>query len=564
MASTTTRRVTQLRCAPYRASLTYRWAGSWGRRLSLWMIEVFAWGDRCLEDSLAYRATLYAAGRLKRVFSGSLFVKWLWPYVRMAVVPYGEKVTVETALGLVLALACVGPTEIIMLASAGVLVLMLWERCRAAGSGVRAAREAVGGLEVQSGDGAEFQSEDQPADVPEVGSRGPSDPPSKEIGSIWVFPEFGTLASAGAFLIFVVGATISSAVPSLSIFNMAIWLLYFLMFLLAVDASFRGRSVQVIWPFLTGAAFSGLVSVYQRLTGGIVMPSHWIDKTFEGDLVRVVGTFTNPIFFGEMMGLALPLTLTLFFLKRDWRNRLVLLGFAGLQAIGLLLSSTRGAWLGFAVSFCVLAVLYDWRMLPLGAVAGALGLFVAPPVLIQRLVSSFSLADSSNAYRISIWRGSLAIIREHLFRGIGLGAEVFRRVYPEYQIIQTPTPHAHSTFLELLIEVGLPGFAAMACLFWLWLRDAFDAVLSQKGTVGSRWVKMGVLAGCIAAVVGHMVQGVIDYTWYSPRIASVFWAIMGMGAGIASADLRGAKPVLSSAGVFDSEEKKVTGESELS
>ena len=37
----------------------------------------------------------------------------------MAVVPYGEKVTVETALGLVLALASVGPTEIIMLASSG-------------------------------------------------------------------------------------------------------------------------------------------------------------------------------------------------------------------------------------------------------------------------------------------------------------------------------------------------------------------------------------------------------------------------------------------------------------
>ena len=130
MASTTTRRVTQLRCAPYRASLTYRWAGSWGRRLSLWMIDVFAWGDRCLEDSLAYRATLYAAGRLKRVFSGSLFVKWLWPYVRMAVVPYGEKVTVETALGLVLALACVGPTEIIMLASAG-----CWSSCSGKGAG---------------------------------------------------------------------------------------------------------------------------------------------------------------------------------------------------------------------------------------------------------------------------------------------------------------------------------------------------------------------------------------------------------------------------------------------
>ncbi|HHX28611.1 MAG TPA: hypothetical protein GX716_06310 [Firmicutes bacterium] len=458
----------------------------------------------------------------------------------MAVVPYGEKVTVETALGLVLALASVGPTEIIMLASFGVFVLMLWDRCRTARSGVRPSAQP--GVGAESGSGARSESQ------------------SGDAGSIWVFPQFGTLISVGAVLIFIVGATVSSVDPSISVFNMVIWFMYFLLFLMAADASFRGRSVQVIWPLLTGAAFSGLVSVYQRLTGGIVMPSHWVDKTFEGDLVRVVGTFTNPIFFAEMMGLALPLTLALLFLRKDVRDRLMLLGLGGLQAIGLLLSSTRGAWLGFAVSFCVLAVLYDWRMLPLGAVAGAVGLSLAPPVLVQRLVSSFSLADSSNAYRISIWRGSLAIIREHLFRGVGLGAEVFRKVYPEYQIIQTPTPHAHSTFLEFLIEVGLFGFVAMACLFWLWLRDAFDVVLAQKDSLGARWAKVGILAGSIAAVAGHMLQGVIDYTWYSPRIASVFWAVMGIGAGISSRNLRGAEPVRVANGPAAQGDKGLDGE----
>ncbi len=523
MASSTTRRATLSGCAPYRASLTFRLASSLGRRLSTCIIAAFAWADRCLEASLLYTAILNVAERLERITSGSLLVKWFWPYARMAVVPYGEKMTVETALGLVLALTCVAPTEIIMSAAAGVLVLMLWDRCRA----------------VRSAAGAEAGS-----------------------ASIWVFPQFGTLASFGAVLIFIVGSTVSSVVPSWSVFNMVIWFLYFLMFLMAADASFRGRSVQVIWPFLTGAAFAGLVGVYQRLTGGIVMPSHWIDQAFEGDLVRVVGPFTNPIFFGEMMALALPLSLTLFFLKRDWRNRFVLLGFAGLQAIGLLLSSTRGAWLGFGISFCILAVLYDWRMLPFGAVVGALGLAVAPPVLIQRLVSTFSLTDSSNAYRISIWRGSLAIIREHLFRGIGLGAEVFRKVYPEYQIIQTPAPHTHSTYLEFLIEVGLLGFIAMACLMWLWLRDAFDAVLSQKGSPGNRWAKVGILAGCVAAVAGHMIHAFIDYTWYSPRVASVFWAIVGMGAGIASANLRRAKPVPFTTGPTAPEDNRLTGESD--
>ncbi|MGI6667746.1 MAG: O-antigen ligase family protein [Bacillota bacterium] len=540
IASSWTRNAGQCRCAPYRMSLAYRLGRNLGHRLTHLAIAFFAWADRCLQESLLYRTLSEAAEHWRRVVSGSILARWFWPYVRMAVVPYGEKVTVETALGLVLALASVGPTEIIMLASFGVFVLMLWDRCRTARSGVRPSAQP--GVGAESGSGARSESQ------------------SGDAGSIWVFPQFGTLISVGAVLIFIVGATVSSVDPSISVFNMVIWFMYFLLFLMAADASFRGRSVQVIWPLLTGAAFSGLVSVYQRLTGGIVMPSHWVDKTFEGDLVRVVGTFTNPIFFAEMMGLALPLTLALLFLRKDVRDRLMLLGLGGLQAIGLLLSSTRGAWLGFAVSFCVLAVLYDWRMLPLGAVAGAVGLSLAPPVLVQRLVSSFSLADSSNAYRISIWRGSLAIIREHLFRGVGLGAEVFRKVYPEYQIIQTPTPHAHSTFLEFLIEVGLFGFVAMACLFWLWLRDAFDVVLAQKDSLGARWAKVGILAGSIAAVAGHMLQGVIDYTWYSPRIASVFWAVMGIGAGISSRNLRGAELVRVANGPAAQGDKGLDGE----
>lgn len=528
MASSTaqgvTTGVTREGCPLYRSSHTYRLAWGFGRRLSLWALSVFAWADRCLENSLLYRGTLSVAHRLEPIFSSSLFAKWVWPYAKMALAPYGQKVTVETALGLVLALCCVAPTELVMLASAGVLILMLWDKCRAARLQVRPSLQAPSSVPVRS-------SPSSRSALPVLSSLK------------WVFPPFGMLVSVATFLLFIVGATVSSAVPSLSIFNLALWLLYFLIFLMAVDASSRERAVQVIWPFLTGAAFSGLVGVYQMLAGGSVMPSHWVDQAFEGNLVRVVGTFTNPIFLGEMMALALPLTLALFLLRQDWQDRLVLIGFAVLQALGLLLSSTRGAWLGFAVSFCALAVLYDWRMLPIGAALGASGLSVAPPVLIQRLVSSFSLADTSNAYRISIWRGSVAIIKEHLWRGIGLGAEVFRRVYPEYQIIQTPTPHAHSTLLELLIEVGLPGFLALVCFFWLWLRDATDAVLSQQGNRNRRWARIGVLAACLAGVAGHMVHGLIDYTWYNPRVASVFWAIVGIGAGMASSILRKVNPV---------------------
>ena len=159
-------------------------------------------------------------------------------------------------------------------------------------------------------------------------------------------------------------------------------------------------------------------------------PRSWLDERFEEDIVRYVGTFTNPTFFAEMLGLALPLTAALLLKKRDWRDRLVLLAFLGVQGIGMILSFSRGAWLGLIVSFAIVAVLYERRLLILGLLVGVLALAVAPPVLVDRLMSSFSLEDSSNSYRVFIWRGSFAMLREYLFRGVGLGAEAFSHVYP--------------------------------------------------------------------------------------------------------------------------------------
>lgn len=475
--------------AAYRRSVTFAAGEKAASVASAAVVRLVATLDRWLEASLAGR--FYAAlARVANAYAeGSLFMRWLWPYAKLAIAPWGEKVGVETALGALLALACVAPTEILMAVSLGVLGLFMWDR----------ARKVRNGGETR----------------------------------LWALPGFGMVAAVGAVLLFTVGATISSVVPSKSLFNMLIWFFYFLVFFMAADAAARGRGVQVVWPFMTGAAFSGLVSIYQRLTGWRP-PKNWVDVAFEGELTRYVGTFTNPVFFAEMMGLALPVAIALILIKKDWRDRLVLLGLAGLQMIGLLLSGSRGAWLGFAISFCILAVLYAWRMLPLGLVAGGVGLALAPDVLLKRLLSSFSLTDSSNSYRVFIWRGSIAMLKDYLVRGVGLGAEAYAKVYPEYMIIQTPAPHAHSTFIQYLIEVGLLGFLSMAYLFAVWLYDGFKAIFAEKARAG-RWGKIGLLAACIAAVGGHLLEGIIDYTWYSPKITVAFWALVGIASGIACA-----------------------------
>lgn len=504
----------QVKAVPAReiekASAVFGMALRVSAQVSCALTALFAYLDRALWASVTGKVLSRAWFLGEAWGSGSFIVRkvWAplgWPLVRLVVAPWGERLEPETLLGLALAAACAFPTELTFMSLAAALCVTLWVR-------VKEAR--YGGASLKMGRAG-------------IGALGAPDPRPR----LWVFPEFGTTAAFALVFIFLLGATLASALPRASVVNFVIWCFYGLAFFMAADAAARGKAELVIWPFLSGATFSALVAVYQKVSGW-VPPRSWLDKRFEEDIVRYVGTFTNPTFFAEMLGLALPLTVALLLRKRDWRDRSVLLAFAGIQGIGMLLSYSRGAWLGLIVSLAVLAVLCEKRMLIVGLIVGALLLSVAPPVLVDRLLSSFSLEDSSNSYRIFIWRGSVAMLRKYLFRGVGLGAEPFVHVYPEFMIVQTPAPHAHSLYLQMLIEIGLFGFLAMAWFFMVWGWDVLGVLFREQGGWAKRWQEIGALAGAFAAVAGHMLQGVIEHTWYNPRVTLAFWAVMGIASGL--------------------------------
>lgn len=476
-------------------SFTFKLASAADTRLRLWLAWVCGLVHLALQESYVVgwlRKAYLAAGAL---VSESVSARWFKGVARALSVPPGEKFGAETVLGLSLLAACLAPTEVVLVS--GLIALFAsayWRLCR------------------------------------EAEVAGASSPQCEMI----CLPPSVLLAMV-AMSVFIALSALVSVVPRASFLNLIIWGFYILFFLLGNDAAARGRAEKVLWPFLTGASLAALVGILQRFTRHhrwLVFLDRWLDPKFHGQLVRVVGTFSNPTFFAEMLGLALPVTIAMLLGKRNLVSRCILLSHAVLQAVALILTYSRGAWLGFLVSFAALAVFFDRRLLIAGLVVATLILAVSPKILIDRFLSSFSLEDSSNSYRLLIWRGALALLRANLFRGVGLGAEAFAYVYPEYMIIQTPAPHAHSTYLEMLIELGLPGFAAMVWFFIAWVTTVRKPLFSGRGNGISRWAHVGVLAGVVAAIAGHMLQGLVEHTWYSPRVTSVFWAFAGLACGL--------------------------------
>lgn len=453
------------------------------------VIRFFLWFDVAYRNSLLGNILLSFAGTFTVWAQSSTFLTLLRRILRLCLIPSGGTFGEGTIFGIVLVLGALVSTEIQMLGFLVFLFAVLWRRSVAIDN-------------------------------------------SRSHGVLPALPFHLHLPFVVLFL-FVLGAAVSSVVPGESVKNLMFWCFSGAVFLFAFDISAKSGEESIIWPVLAGASLSSIVGILQYFSGWQT-PSSWIDAKFEDELVRIVGTFTNPNYFAEMLGLALPLALALLVRNKSLRDKGVLLVYAGLQAIALIITWSRGAWLGFMASFAIMAILFDKRLLVVGLVVAVGILAFAPPIVLERFLSSFSLEDSSNAYRVSVWRGSLALLRENLFRGIGLGAKAFSQIYPEYMIIQTPSLHSHSLYLQMLIELGLLGSVALA---WFLLASVFHSLGSlrvAKGRGFEKWKHTGILVGCMSALAGHMIQGVIEYTWYNPQVMLVFWAWLGVSAGVAS------------------------------
>ncbi len=509
-------------------SRAYRYSESALGRLDGALVAFFIWFDCAFRNSASGKMLLGAGKRLSVWIPASFCGKaGIW-FFELLTVPCGQPVTEGTFLGLVLGLGVILPTPMQMLCFAAYWFILLWRRTVA--QPVRTYRTSSSSDGEPAGANRRARARTYRTPSSSVKADG-----HEHVGSsnaVLSYPPFQLLFPLLILFLFFAGATITSVVPRRSLMNFALWCFNGLVLLLAFDISFRGGGESILWPFLSGVTFSGLTGVYQRLTGW-QPPRTWLDSKFGDDIVRVVGTFGNPTFFAEMIGLALPLTLALLVKNRHWRDRLLLLAFAGVQSAALVLTWSRGAWLGFLASCAIMAVLFDKRLLVVGLVVGVVALALAPPVIQERLFSSFTLNDSSNSYRMFIWRGSIALLREYLFRGVGLGAESFVQIYPEHMIVQTPAPHAHSTYLQMLIELGLGGFLALMWFLAACAWYALAAIFAEKGQWFRRWDRIAVISGAVAVIGGHMIHGFVEHTWYDPQITVAFWALVGVAAGIA-------------------------------
>lgn len=289
-----------------------------------------------------------------------------------------------------------------------------------------------------------------------------------------------------------------------------------------------------------------IVSVYglRQWFFGAEALATWVDpESASAKLTRVYSYLGNPNLLAGYLIPAVALSLAAVFAWQRWLPKLLALTMFCVNSACLILTFSRGGWIGFLVCvfvFLVFTVYWYSIQLPpawrpwampalLGSSAGVVVLavlFVEP--VRDRVFSIFAgREDSSNNFRMNVWSAVIDMIRDRPFLGIGPGNNAFNSVYPLYQQPRFTALSAYSIFLEVAVEVGFIGFL---CFLWL-LVVTFSQGVQQLGRLRALANPDGFwLVGAISTLSGMLAHGLVDTVWYRPEVSTLWWLAIAIVA----------------------------------
>ncbi|MBR5871804.1 MAG: O-antigen ligase family protein [Clostridia bacterium] len=322
-------------------------------------------------------------------------------------------------------------------------------------------------------------------------------------------------------------AGVFSASPQDSLFPALVFICFMCGYFLVVNLIRSSEwLIRCYYAVLSAAIIVALYGIYQNFFGGAA--TTWLDTTMFKDISgRVVSTFENPNVLAEYLIMILPISIAGFLTAKSASQRLLFLFMAGILGGCLVFTWSRGAWLGFLIAMMLFLLMYSKKFL----VIGLLGIpaipllpFILPASITNRFLSIGNLGDTSTSYRVHIWEGTFNMLEDHFLGGIGIGVNVFQKVYPRYALSAIEAaPHSHNLYLQILVETGILGLFLFMVFLLIFVRynfTFFTKYLPQKTRLFCAALFCGILA--------VLAQGMTDYIWYNYRVYLIFWLLIGL------------------------------------
>lgn len=303
--------------------------------------------------------------------------------------------------------------------------------------------------------------------------------------------------------------------------------------------------LALVWAFVLSAVLQAGLAIWEHATGYLInFYGQAGSKVFGSSYFfgfsgtsRPPGAFYDPISLGDVLAIAIPLSMGLLVheaRRRRWLGAAAAAAAIAVIAVGLEMSLSRASWVAAGVGLLATAILLPprprWVVLPAAVLAvtipATLGVFSGGSTGVQRLSSivhplSESGTGQGDRIRLEIWQRALSTTAEHPIVGVGFGR--FQRILAAEYAPAGTQGHAQSTYLQVAAEGGIIALGGLLAVFLALGRD-LSRVLRRDRLTGA------VLAGaCIAMLVAWTTDVTIRYSGVAVCMGALFGMVAGRG-----------------------------------
>jgi putative inorganic carbon (HCO3(-)) transporter len=308
----------------------------------------------------------------------------------------------------------------------------------------------------------------------------------------------------------------------------------FLFFFTVVDVLNSERRIK---PFLyilfASSLLLGIDGIYQHFTH-----KDFIRHRPIVFVNRIYTTFPTPNDFGCYLVTVIPFLIVTFFAKlRTKIFKFAIVGLFLLLFTCLILSVSRGAWLGFVASILFLG--FWLRSVALFFLLLGTFLFafkqIFPPLIRTRMSNLFNLfdmdilTDGGSIERKIFWHTGWRMFLSSPLIGVGIGTFMFNyKKFLAEDYLYGPF-YAHNCYLQIAAETGIVGLFAFLLILILFFFFGIKTLNNRNNPKTFSWY---ILLGSLAAILAYCVHMAVDTSLYSLDLGMLFWLVLGLGAAV--------------------------------
>jgi putative inorganic carbon (hco3(-)) transporter len=342
-----------------------------------------------------------------------------------------------------------------------------------------------------------------------------------------------------------------------------------LVYLLVINAVRTPETLRrVLWTVLLAAAFLSFVTIVQKVLGNYTSPYFGFGKVHasyflgKSEVPRVAGPIGDPNYYAQILLVAVPLGLVSIWRERSPLLRTAAIACTAFAVVAIMLTFSRGAGLGFALVFVIMAILRYFKPSQVVAVlVGIILLLSLVPAYKDRVASvsgvggataaagSDTSADLATQSRAAEMLAGVMVFIDYPVLGVGPAGFPF--YYQEYaQRLGLPVHETaesgeregleaqrqtHNAFIGIAADLGLPGLLVFCSILGASLRDLMRA---RRRSLRSDPALANMATGLMLAIVSYAATAM----FLTLAFERYLWLLLGLAGAASAMALRGSGP----------------------